>query len=101
MIWALSLTTVKLCPHGLTTGLYNNGIRSLFGLSNCEGTKDHSVLYPHYLQPALPLKAFRGEPAITKLDKLFTSNHSSSDDIAQSNSSDLHPPFGGFHPGHG
>jgi len=50
---------------------------------------------------ALPLKAFRGEPAITKLDKLFTSNHSSSDDIALSNSSDLQSPFGDLHPDHG
>ena len=101
MIWALSLATVKLCPHGLTTGLYNNGIRSLFGLSTREGTRDHSVLYPHYLQPALPLKAFRGEPAITKLDKLFTSNHNSSDDIALSTGSGLHSSFEELHPGHG
>src|SRR3989344_3841003 len=101
MIWALSLAYVKLCPHALTGINIHNGIRSLFGKSTQKGTTNHSVLYPHYYFIPLPLKAFRGEPAITRLDKLFTSNHNSSGDVALSIGSGLHPPFGGLHPGHG
>ena len=79
----------------------HRGIRSLFGKPTRKGTANHSVLYPLYYYMALPLKAFRGEPAITRLDKLFTSNHNSSGDIALSIGSGLHPDFSGLHPGHG
>jgi hypothetical protein len=77
------------------------GIRSLFGRPTQKGTANQSVLYPLYYYMALPLKAFRGEPAITRLDKLFTPNHTSSDDVALSTGSGLHFPFGKLHPGHG
>ena len=79
----------------------SNGIRSLFGKPTQKGTANHSVLYPHYYFMTLPLKAFRGEPAITRLDKLFTSNHSSSGDVALSIGSGLQPSFDGLHPDHG
>ena len=82
-------------------GGLHRGIRSLVGKSTIAGTTNHPELYPLYYYMALPLKAFRGEPAITRFDKLFTPTHSSSDDVALSTSSDLHPPFGGLHPGHG
>ena len=93
MIWALSLATVKLCPHGLTAIHYHEGIRSLFGRPTQKGTVNHSVLYPSHYYIALRLNAFRREPAITKLDKLFTSNHTSSHDIEQSMSSGLQCVF--------
>ena len=154
MIWALSLASMKLCPHGLTVincetsfiitarlqSLFSgfdfmkpprhsmilclvgfissrsknnnfassiimkevsNGIRSLFGKPTQKGTANHSVLYPHYYSMTLRLNAFRGEPAITRLDKLFTSNHSSSGDVALSIGSGLHSTFAELHPGHG
>src|SRR3989344_1681527 len=77
------------------------GIRSLFGRPTQKGTANHSVLYPLDYSPTLPLKAFRREPAITKLDKLFTPNHKSSDDVERSIGSGLHSPFGDLHPAHG
>ncbi len=82
-------------------GGLHRGIRSLVGKPTIAGTTNHPELYPRDYLPALPLKAFRGEPAITRFDKLFTPTHSSSDDIALSTSSDLHPDFSGLHPGHG
>ena len=101
MIWALSLAYVKLCPHALTGINIHVGIRSLAGKPTQKGTVNHSVLYPpHYLIP-LRLNAFRREPAITRLDKLITSNHNSSGDIEQSIGSDLHFDFSKLHPGHG
>src|SRR5687767_15178976 len=63
---------------------FHRGIRSLFGRPTQKGTANQSVLYPLDYYTTLPLKAFRGEPAITKLDKLFTPNHNSSGDIALS-----------------
>ena len=77
------------------------GIRSLFGKPTQKGTANHSVLYPLYYYIALRQNAFRREPAITKLDKLFTTNHTSSDDIEQSTGSGLHSSFEELHPGHG
>jgi len=43
----------------------HGGIRSLFGRPTQKGTANQSVLYPHRYCTTLPLKAFRGEPAIT------------------------------------
>ena len=77
------------------------GIRSLFGKPTQKGTANHSVLYPLYYYVSLPLKAFRGEPAITRLDKLITSNHNSSGGVALPIGSDLHFDFSKLHPGHG
>ena len=101
MIWALSLAYVKLCPHALTGINIHVGIRSLVGKSTQKGTANHSVLYPLYYYIALRQNAFRREPAITRLDKLITSNHNSSGDIERSIGSDLHFDFSKLHPGHG
>ncbi len=49
----------------------------------------------------LALKLFREEPAITKLDQLFTSNHSSSPGIVQPVGADLPRRLKRVHPGHG
>ena len=80
---------------------FHKSIRSLFGKPTLAGTANQSVLYPSCYCIPLPLKAFRGEPAITKLDKLFTSNHNSSNDIERSTGSGLHLDFSKLHPGHG
>ena len=79
----------------------HRGIRSLFGKPTHKGTANHSVLYPLDYFPPLRLNAFRGEPAITKLDKLFTSNHTSSDGIERPTGSGLQLSFDNLHPGHG
>ena len=71
----------------------HRGIRSLFGKPTRKGTANHSVLYPLYYYMTLRLNAFRGEPAITRLDKLFTSTHSSSPSVARLVSTDLLSPF--------
>ena len=80
---------------------FHEGIRSLFDRPTGEGAANQSVLYPLHYSIPLSLKTFRGEPAITKLDKLFTSNHKSSDDIERSNGSGLHLSFDKLHPAHG
>jgi hypothetical protein len=82
--------------HGL-----HKGIRSLFGRSTLAGTTNQSVLYPLCYSIPLSLKTFRGEPAITKLDKLFTTNHNSSRGIERPMGSGLQLSFDNFHPGHG
>ena len=78
-----------------------SGIRSLFGRPTVNGTANQSELYPHYYYMTLPPKAFRGEPAITRFDKLFTPTHKSSQDVAQSTGSALHPYFYELQPAHG
>ena len=62
-------------------------------MSTQKGKTNHPVLYPLNYYTTLPLKAFRGEPAITEIDKLFTPNHSSSHAIALAMSSGLHASF--------
>ncbi len=80
---------------------FHGGIRSLLGRPTQKGTASLSVLYPHRYSPTLPLKAFRGEPAITRLDKLITPNLKSSQDIAPSTGSVLLPTFVGIQPAQG
>jgi hypothetical protein len=92
---------MKLCPHSLTADDLRRGIRSLVGRPTIAGTTNHPELYPRGYSSTLPLKAFRGEPAITGFDKLITPTHSSSDDVALSTGSDLRPDFSELHPGHG
>ena len=46
MVWALSLSTMKLIPHSLTPVDHVFGIRSLIGRGNLVKSLDHSVLYP-------------------------------------------------------
>ena len=46
MVWALSLSTMKLIPHSLTPEDTVFGIRSLIGRGNLVKSLDHSVLYP-------------------------------------------------------
>ena len=80
---------------------FHESIRSLSGRPTIAGTANQSVLYPFRYSIPLSLKTFRGEPAITKLDKLFTSNHNSSHSIDRLTGSGLHASFEALHPGHG
>ena len=45
MVWALSLSTMKLISHSPTAVQLHHGIRSLVGLGNREGPQVHPVLY--------------------------------------------------------
>jgi hypothetical protein len=47
MVWAVSLSTMKLSPHSLTPALRVYGIRSLVGFGNLGRPLVHSVLYHH------------------------------------------------------
>ena len=76
MFWAVSLLTMDLITHSLSTVLKFYSIRSLFGMQiflepiQCSTpTKEHTVLY---------FNRFRGKPAISEFDWPFTPNHKSS-----------------------
>jgi hypothetical protein len=45
MIWAVSLSTMKLIPHRLTAMLSLTGIRSLADFGKLVSPLDHPVLY--------------------------------------------------------
>ena len=45
MVWAVSLSTMKLIPHSLTAALSLTGIRSLAEFSKLVGPLAHPVLY--------------------------------------------------------
>ncbi len=45
MVWAVSLSTMKLSPHCLTPGYVVTGIRSLVGFSKPESPLVHPSLY--------------------------------------------------------
>jgi len=92
---------MELSPHGLTArycfsafGVWlrhpGQTLECLIQCSTSEKIKRTPVL-----------KLFRGEPAITKLDRRFTSYHRSSHAFATATGSGLHLPFGRFHPAHG
>ena len=45
MVWAVSLSTMKLSPHSLTPALHVYGIRSLVGFGNLGRPLVHPDLY--------------------------------------------------------
>ena len=45
MVWAVSLSTMKLSPHSLTPALHVYGIRSLVEFGNLERPLVHPALY--------------------------------------------------------
>ena len=63
--------------------------------------RDLPVLYPGRVRLTLAQKLFRREPAITKLDQLFTSYHKSSQRVERLTGSGLHLSFDKLHPAHG
>ena len=48
MVWVVSLSPVKLIPHGLTPVIDNSGIRSLNGVGKLVSSLFQPVLYLHY-----------------------------------------------------
>ncbi len=47
MVWAVTLSNMKLIPHILTPSLHMRGIRSLIGVGNLVRPLALSVLYLH------------------------------------------------------
>lgn len=79
MVWAVSLAYMDLITHTLTASNHNIGIRSLIIFSiPIWNHHTFSALPPMSSTLTLALKLFRGEPAIAKFDRNFTSYHSSS-----------------------
>ena len=77
------------------------GIRGLIGVGSLAAPRPVSALPPRRPRQRLPLKAFRGEPAISGFDWHFTPNHSSSRGFEPPPGSGLQPALPGLHPGHG
>jgi len=92
---------MELSPHSLTPKLILFGIRSLIESSSFRPLRLIQRSTPKKEHLRLSLKIFRREPAIPKLDKLFTSYLNSSEDFAQSTGSGLPPILLGVHPGQG
>ncbi len=102
MVWAVSLSTMKLSPHCLTALEHLHGIRSLVGVGNPVGPLVHPVLYLRQTHSnTLHLNAFRGEPAISAFDWHFTANHNSSEQSSTYTGSGLQSVLPPLHPGHG
>ena len=101
MVWALSLSTMKLISHSLTPKHLLYGILSLIEFGNLVRPLAHSVLYPRKNNLRLALKLFRGEPAISEFDWNFTAIHTSSPTIATGVGSALHSVLPPLQPGHG
>ena len=78
------------------------GLRSLTDFGTPAGALDRSVLYIHKLHyHTLPLKAFRGEPAITRLDKSFAPILRSDNTFSTVTASRLHFPLRKLHAAQG
>ena len=102
MIRVLSLSTMAVRCHRLTPGSIKGGYSEFFRIWQVEKTPaSKKYLYPPPCEPRLPLKAFRGEPAISGFGKLFTPTHRSSQRLAIRYGSDLHSAFAELHPAHG
>ena len=69
MVWAVTLSTVKLSPHRLTPGVKIDSIWSLVRFGRLVSPLAYSVTLPLLIHcPRLVLELFRGEPAITRFD---------------------------------
>ena len=90
MVWAVSLSTMKLISHSLTPMDHLYGIQSLIGFGNPVRPLAHSVLYLRKINLRLALKLFRGEPAISEFDWNFSATHSSSQTFSTVTGSVLH-----------
>ena len=90
MIWAVSLLTMELIPHGLTA---KHHLKAFGVWLNLVGSRPliHPVLYLPKTNLTLYLNTFRGEPAISGFVWHFTPTHSSSQPFVPDTGSVLHP----------
>ena len=79
----------------------DRGICGLIVVGNLAAPRTFRALPPRTSGGRLPLKAFRGEPAISGFGWHFTSTHSSSLDFEPSMGSGLQLVLPSLHPGHG
>src|SRR5205085_2727199 len=101
MVWVVSLSTTKLSPRRLTRWRRSTGIRGLVGCGKHDAPWPIQCPTPRGADQRLPLKAFRGEPAISGFDWHFTPIHSSSPGVAPPVGAGLHGALPPLHPGHG
>ncbi len=101
MVWAVALSTMELSPHCLTRRDAPTRIRGLVGCGKRRAPWPIQRPTPCGLTRRLPLKAFRGEPAISGFDKYFTPIHNSSPRFATLVGPGLHEVLPPLHPGHG
>ena len=102
MVWAVSLSTMKLSPHRLTAAGKFVAIRSLVGFGNeVIAPSPFSALPATNPLTTLHLNAFRGEPAISEFDWHFTAIHSSSAAFSTGVGSGFHAVLPALHPDHG
>jgi len=101
MVWAVSLSSMKLISHRLTPRHRLYGILSLIEFGNPVGPLAHSVLYLRKTNLRLALKLFRGEPAISELDWNFSATHRSSPNFSTLVGSALHEILLPLQPAHG
>jgi hypothetical protein len=92
-LWSLAPTA--------SLATFGHGIRGLIGVGSRKAPRPFSALPPRPLWQRLPLKAFRGEPAISGFGWHFTPTHSSSLDFEPSMGSGLQSVLPNLHPGHG
>ena len=79
-----------------------SGVRRLDGLRKALGHRHpHSALLPGIASYLCYLDSFRGEPAISELDRPFTPYHPSSENLVTFNRAGLQAPVGALHPGDG
>ena len=71
MVWAVSLSTMKLIPHSLTLIIEVDGIRSLVGFGNLVGPLVHPVLYRHHLRCEASPKAISGRTSYHQVRLAF------------------------------
>ncbi len=100
MVWAVALSTTKLSPRRLTSAP-SPGVFVVWLGAVSSRPLAHPAPYPPRVHAPLPLKAFRGEPAISGFDWYFTPTHSSSPRFATLVGSGLHAVLPALHPGHG
>ncbi len=101
MVWAVSLLSVELSPDVLTAMIRQSGIRSLLRVGILADPSPLQSSTPACYYMTLALKLFRGEPAISKFDWHFTSNHKSSEHFAAYTGSVLHDMLLSPQPAHG
>src|ERR1700704_4164403 len=100
-IWAVSLVTGGASPPRSNCRILDLWYSEFDRGSDLSICPLLPVLYPQREHTTQARKLFRREPAITEFDKLFTPTHKSSQDVAQSKGSVLHPYFYELQPAHG
>ena len=101
MVWAVSLLSDELSPAVLTAVVPLISIRSLSRVGNRKTPSPKQSSTPICYRTTLALKLFRGEPAISRFDWHFTSNHRSSGHFAICYGSVLHVLLHTLQPAHG